>query len=179
MTDAARDFPLGSIRRAVARLGDNWALDFDDLTADSQNPHFRAEIRDAAVIRALTIAKACAVFDPPNIPPGPSGADIDAHAAAVGVQAQFRKAVLALMDTVRRTKGMPEPWRHKAMDDSWSPIKSVILCAIWDVELAELDARTHGRLALARCFNEYVSSMRELFARHFGDDAHHQGRAPR
>lgn len=52
MTDAPRAFPAGSIRLAVARFGDNWAVAFDDLTVDSHNPHFRAELRDIAVMRA-------------------------------------------------------------------------------------------------------------------------------
>lgn len=37
MTDAARDFHLGSIRRAVDRLGDNWWLAFEDPDGISRN----------------------------------------------------------------------------------------------------------------------------------------------
>jgi hypothetical protein len=52
MMAAPRRFPLGSIRLAVAVYGDNWALAFDDLTAESRNPHFVAELRDVAAMRA-------------------------------------------------------------------------------------------------------------------------------
>jgi len=51
MTDAARDFPSGSIRRAVARLGDVWWLAFEDPEGVAQNEHFVAELHDIAVMR--------------------------------------------------------------------------------------------------------------------------------
>lgn len=68
----ARQFPKGSIREAVAALGDDWCAAF--ITADFDCPPVRAEIRDRIVLghcafeiatrgRAISASARAGVFD--------------------------------------------------------------------------------------------------------------------
>jgi hypothetical protein len=63
----APQFPVGSIRRAVAVMGDNWGLAFDPMNAAATryNEVFRAERHDADVMRrcAITMDRGT-VWDP-------------------------------------------------------------------------------------------------------------------
>jgi hypothetical protein len=50
MTAGAK-FPFGSVRQAVAALGDNWGLAFDPMPHEERANHvFRAERQDAEVM---------------------------------------------------------------------------------------------------------------------------------
>jgi hypothetical protein len=93
MTDAARDFPAGSIRRAVARLGDVWWLAFEDPKGVARNEHFTAELRDSAIMRARSFARQCGDLDPPSMASGLTDAEIEYHATLKQFSASLAEAI--------------------------------------------------------------------------------------
>lgn len=59
-------FPFGSVRQAVAALGDNWGLAFDPMPHETRPNHvFRCERHDAEIMKrcSITMDRGTA-FDP-------------------------------------------------------------------------------------------------------------------
>lgn len=126
-------------------------------------------------MRARSFAKECAHFDPPNIAPGPTDAEIRYHAAFARLDLAFSLIKTEMV----ATNGMPAPWRRTAMSRLLNQMRSALLRAIPEGEAAALAVSAQGRLVLALQYAASVEAMRLLFAVEYGDGEHHHGMAPR